>query len=106
MELDPSRFRRSIRLEASYRVLQDQRLRQAREMRHMSAPRQVLVWLCSFFETASVAAVPAVHLVTGPYLSLALLLLMSGLSCLRAHSVLDLNLGRQRRRRDLFQLLP
>ena len=38
MELDVSRFRRSIRLEASYRVLQDQRLRQAREMRHMSAP--------------------------------------------------------------------
>ena len=38
MELDPSRFRRSIRLEASRRVLQDQRLRQARETRRMSAP--------------------------------------------------------------------
>ena len=35
MELDASRFRRSIRLEASYRALQDQRLRQAREMRHI-----------------------------------------------------------------------
>ncbi|CAE7773694.1 unnamed protein product [Symbiodinium sp. CCMP2592] len=72
-------FRRSIRLEASYRVLQER----------YGYVRQGLVWLCSFSEIMSVAAVPAVHMSTSPFFTIAALCLMFLLACWRAGSVSD-----------------
>ncbi|CAK8995114.1 unnamed protein product [Durusdinium trenchii] len=78
-EIDSACFRRSIRLEATRRALREQ----------YGYRRQVLVWVCSFSEVVASAAVPAVHLVTTPYVTLGVLLLMFLLSSWRAGSVLD-----------------
>lgn len=72
-----NRFRLSIRLEASYRALQDQWF------------RQIAVWAIGYFEIIALAAIPGVHLVTTPYITVAALLLMCLLACVRAGNVLD-----------------
>jgi hypothetical protein len=75
---DPvSRFRLSIRLEASLRVLRKEWW------------RQLVVWVMSFAEVTAVTIVPGLHLVTSPYVTMAVLLLMVQLSCWRAGSFVD-----------------
>ena len=75
---DPvSRFRLSIRLEASRRVLRKEWW------------RQLVVWVMSFAEVTAVTIVPGLHLVTSPYVTMAVLLLMVQLSCWRAGSFVD-----------------
>ena len=72
-----SRFRKSIRLEATREVLQSR----------YGYGRQILVWFCTFSEAYSVGIVPAIHLVSNAYIAAAVFLLMFLLSCWQTASV-------------------
>ena len=78
-ELDDflSRFRLSIRLEATQRVLR------------AKWRRQLGVGVIAFWEISATAVVPGIHLVTSRYITMAVLLLLLLMSCWRARSVFD-----------------
>lgn len=71
------RFRLSIRLEASSRALQDQWF------------KQVAVWAIGYLEVLALGPIPGIHLVTSPYITVAALLLMYFLACVRAGDAFD-----------------
>ena len=77
MEEPLARFRCSIRLEATYRALEDQRC------------KQLCLLAISYVELWSIAVIPAIHLTTSDYVSFAAFFLMYGIASWRAKNFLD-----------------